>query len=278
MNGLESALWCGFLVVLLFFALTPIIGALFHLPVLVVLLFLGFRIEEADDDGGGDGNEEMVGEGTFESSSSREAKREQRQTSASGMDRLESVLWYGSLAVLAVAVLLPPIGLHPVVRYALGATALVVLLFLMEGADGGGGKEEVIGEGTEFSSKEVKREQLKEEIMTKILHDAGNASRAAAGAVDVPPSRKDINKETDDGAARQNDNGGEDGINGDSDESREEDASSADKDNNTNTNNNNTWRCACENGFLPPGLLKNFGGAEAVMRMGMGQCYHKNGA
>lgn len=36
------------------------------------------------------------------------------------------------------------------------------------------------------------------------------------------------------------------------------------------------WRCACEGGFLPPGLLKTFGGAEAVMRLGSGQCYHKN--
>ena len=36
--------------------------------------------------------------------------------------------------------------------------------------------------------------------------------------------------------------------------------------------NNNQWRCACEGGFLPPGML---GGAEAVFRMGTGQCYHK---
>lgn len=35
------------------------------------------------------------------------------------------------------------------------------------------------------------------------------------------------------------------------------------------------WRCACEGGFLPPGMLKAFGGAEAVMRLGSGQCYHK---
>jgi len=191
------------------------------------------------------------------------------------MDGLESALWYGSLAVLAVAVLLPPISIiHPIVRYALGATALVVLLFLMEEADGDGGNEEVVGDvtsSTEFmTSREAKREQLKGEIRTKILHDA---SSDVAGAVHEPPPRKDINKETDDGAARPNDDGGVESINGDSDESREEDASTADRD----TSNNNTWRCACENGFLPPGLLKNFGGAEAVMRMGMGQCYHKNG-
>ena len=35
---------------------------------------------------------------------------------------------------------------------------------------------------------------------------------------------------------------------------------------------NKNWRCGCEGGFLPPGM---FGGAEAVMRMGTGQCYHK---
>jgi len=39
--------------------------------------------------------------------------------------------------------------------------------------------------------------------------------------------------------------------------------------------NSNTWRCSCESGFLPPGLLKTFGGAEAMMRLGTGQCYHK---
>lgn len=35
------------------------------------------------------------------------------------------------------------------------------------------------------------------------------------------------------------------------------------------------WRCACDGGFLPPGLLQNFSGAEAVLRMSAGQCYHK---
>jgi hypothetical protein len=39
--------------------------------------------------------------------------------------------------------------------------------------------------------------------------------------------------------------------------------------------NNNNWRCACEGGFLPPGMLKTFGSAEAMMRLGTGQCYHK---
>jgi hypothetical protein len=39
--------------------------------------------------------------------------------------------------------------------------------------------------------------------------------------------------------------------------------------------NDNGWRCACEGGFLPPGMLKSFGSAEAVMRLGTGQCYHK---
>jgi len=224
----------------------------------------------------------VVGEGTESTCSILivEKRRGGNDTPApaSGMDGLESALWYGSLAVLAVAVLLPPTTfLHPLVRYALGATALVVLLFLMEGDDdGGGGNEEVVGDVTEFiTSREAKREQLREEIRSKILHDAGDAvcRVAAAGAVDVPPPSKNINKDADDGAAKPNDDGGVERINGDSGESREEDAPSADNDNNTNI----TWRCACENGFLPAGLLKNFGGAEAVMRMGMGQCYHKNG-
>lgn len=60
-----------------------------------------------------------------------------------------------------------------------------------------------------------------------------------------------------------------------------------DKDNNNNNTNSNhvekddivkkdaflqqqndQWRCVCETGFLPPGLLKSFGGAEAMMRVG----------
>mmetsp|Transcript_7643 Transcript_7643/g.11687 ORF Transcript_7643/g.11687 Transcript_7643/m.11687 type:complete len:122 (-) Transcript_7643:644-1009(-) len=40
-------------------------------------------------------------------------------------------------------------------------------------------------------------------------------------------------------------------------------------------NDNKKWRCACEAGFLPPGLLKSFGNAESVIRLGTGQCYHK---
>lgn len=40
-------------------------------------------------------------------------------------------------------------------------------------------------------------------------------------------------------------------------------------------NDNISWKCACEGGFLPPGLLKSFGNAESVIRLGTGQCYHK---
>ena len=45
--------------------------------------------------------------------------------------------------------------------------------------------------------------------------------------------------------------------------------------NNFNQSNNNNWRCACEGGFLPPGMLQSLGGAEAAFRMSTGQCYHK---
>jgi hypothetical protein len=38
----------------------------------------------------------------------------------------------------------------------------------------------------------------------------------------------------------------------------------------------NKWQCACEGGiFLPNSILKSFSGAEAVFKMGSGQCYHK---
>lgn len=46
----------------------------------------------------------------------------------------------------------------------------------------------------------------------------------------------------------------------------------------TVANIDNNWRCACEGGFLPPGLLKSFAGAEAAMRLGTGQCYHQKSA
>ena len=45
--------------------------------------------------------------------------------------------------------------------------------------------------------------------------------------------------------------------------------------NNFNNQSNNNWRCACEGGFLPPGMLQSLGGAEAAFRMSTGQCYHK---
>jgi hypothetical protein len=40
-------------------------------------------------------------------------------------------------------------------------------------------------------------------------------------------------------------------------------------------NDKSNWRCACEGGFLPPGL---FGNMESVLKMGSGQCYHKPAA
>lgn len=39
--------------------------------------------------------------------------------------------------------------------------------------------------------------------------------------------------------------------------------------------NNYGFQCACGQGFIPPGLVKTLGGAEAIFRMGAGQCYHK---
>jgi len=52
-------------------------------------------------------------------------------------------------------------------------------------------------------------------------------------------------------------------------------ANDAMNDSQLDLSSNNNWRCACEGGFLPPGLVQTFGGAEAVMRMSAGQCYHK---
>jgi hypothetical protein len=35
------------------------------------------------------------------------------------------------------------------------------------------------------------------------------------------------------------------------------------------------WRCVCEQGFLPPGMLKSFSGMESILRTSTGKCYHK---
>ena len=46
----------------------------------------------------------------------------------------------------------------------------------------------------------------------------------------------------------------------------------------TEEGSENNWRCACDSSFLPAGLLKSFGGAENVIRLGTGQCYHTKAA
>ena len=53
----------------------------------------------------------------------------------------------------------------------------------------------------------------------------------------------------------------------------EDDTDGVVSDGNYTSKSENNWRCACEGGFLPPGMLKSFGGAEAMMRFGAGQCY-----
>lgn len=45
--------------------------------------------------------------------------------------------------------------------------------------------------------------------------------------------------------------------------------------NSTAAEQRTTWKCSCELGFFPAGMLKTFGNAEAMMRLGVGQCYHK---
>jgi hypothetical protein len=66
--------------------------------------------------------------------------------------------------------------------------------------------------------------------------------------------------------SRQRPNNTNVGNNGDENKNKK------DMDDDLLMNTSNGWRCACEGGFLPPGLLGN---AVAVFRMGSGQCYHK---
>jgi hypothetical protein len=43
----------------------------------------------------------------------------------------------------------------------------------------------------------------------------------------------------------------------------------------TDLDDNLKWRCVCEQGFLPPGMLKSFSGMESMLRTSTGKCYHK---
>lgn len=43
----------------------------------------------------------------------------------------------------------------------------------------------------------------------------------------------------------------------------------------TDLDENLKWRCVCEQGFLPPGMLKSFSGMESMLRTSTGKCYHK---
>lgn len=58
---------------------------------------------------------------------------------------------------------------------------------------------------------------------------------------------------------------------------KEEEAEGKEEEEQENTlgTNNDTFQCACGQGWIPPGLVKTLGGAEAIFRMGSGQCYHK---
>jgi hypothetical protein len=77
---------------------------------------------------------------------------------------------------------------------------------------------------------------------------------------------------TADGASKHQDDSGNDAVQVEADKSGAEDMAEIMSGFSTN---NNQWRCACEGGFLPAGLLQSMGGAAAVFRMGTGQCYHK---
>eukprot|EP00536_Pseudo-nitzschia_multiseries_P002105 jgi/Psemu1/301236/fgenesh1_kg.28_\ len=75
-----------------------------------------------------------------------------------------------------------------------------------------------------------------------------------------------------------------DNKNGDGSFSNNNKASYSDEASNGNgvASNNTTakgkatiFKCACELGFLSSGVFKTFGNAEAMMRLGLGQCYHK---
>lgn len=204
-------------------------------------------------------------ESSQDNSVHRQTMSERQQRFASSDDQLTSsnanntpsyMVGYSSIVVL-VAVAVPSFiseAIHPVIRYGVAAVAVVAVLFLMLDNDD-------IGDDPQKQS-ETKCDTNGGGISP--IQDDGTSSSGTAGNEDEGNNEQTstmADSTTSEAARSEEINGGE--------ERNDEDYG------NIGSSSNNTWRCACENGFLPPGLLKTFGGAEAMMRLGTGQCYHK---
>jgi hypothetical protein len=111
------------------------------------------------------------------------------------------------------------------------------------------------------------------EIQERANQDNPSAALKSSGAeVCNNASEENDNKKPTEGSERT----AEDGEGVQQDQLQEEDESAdEDIDDMADTTKTIQWRCACQGGFLPAGLLQSLGGAEAVFRMGTGQCYHK---
>lgn len=114
-------------------------------------------------------------------------------------------------------------------------------------------KEESIEVSEEIIPKETEKAAMDSEETIK----TDDASAAVRSGKDAPPSNREPNNNTADASpskpARNDDDSDDDDL--------------------FTMNTNNNWRCACEGGFLPAGMLQTMGGAQAVFSMGIGSCY-----
>lgn len=104
---------------------------------------------------------------------------------------------------------------------------------------------------------------------------SGNSSKRIAQ--DIPPENFQCIFITDESeSSKNNETISNTSKDTETNSSETQNSSTSDKeDDNRTVGKGRVWKCACELGFLPAGMLKTFGNAEAIVRLGVGQCYHK---
>ena len=121
-----------------------------------------------------------------------------------------------------------------------------------------------------LSSSVVKDEQIAVERTGSSTQDklSENSEIETRPDADTPASNNSINTNVENSTKTET-------SNMDSSNAKKKNDDDIDEEDLFAMNDNSDWRCACEGGFLPPGMLKTFGSAESMMRLGTGQCYHK---
>lgn len=122
------------------------------------------------------------------------------------------------------------------------------------------------------TTDQVEVEQEYDGVVTQAIR--ATTEQAGKKAVDQEPT----NDDTDDVVSQEstNEDAPKNSLNDNDSPSKAENATTTNTDPEDLLQGFNQWRCVCEEGsFLPPALLKTFGPAEAMVRLGTGQCYHK---